>query len=58
MGLTFPRRCRGAQDVPDISLLQGRLPGAGELIDGRQDLRTLQRPFPFERHASGPASFR
>jgi hypothetical protein len=44
MGLTFPRPlARGFGGVADISLLQGRLRGAGELIGDRQDLRAPRR---------------
>jgi len=39
MDLTFPLRWRGFRDVADVSLPQGRLRGADELIDSRQDLR-------------------
>jgi hypothetical protein len=42
MGLTFPLRRAAFRDVADISLLQGRLRGADELIDGRQDLRARE----------------
>jgi len=42
MDLTFPLRWRGFRDVADVSLPQGRLRGADELIDSRQDLRARE----------------
>jgi hypothetical protein len=42
MDLTFPLRWRGFRDIADVSLPQGRLRGAHELIDGRQDLRARE----------------